>query len=203
VAAALAVLAALLAALLGLLVLLLALPLGLAFSFEGCRPFKGRVAVRWAFGLVRFGFSVPGKEREPKPPKKHARPKRERKKRGRRANVLAALRQAAFRRRALRLIRDLLAALHPRDLRLHARLGLGDPADTGRLWALVGPLGALARDLRHAELRIEPVFEDATLEFRGEGRLSVIPLQLVALALGFVLSPASLRAWYAMRAGRG
>ena len=75
------------------------------------------------------------------------------------------------------------------------RLGLGDPADTGRLWALVGPLNAAANNLRNAQVQIEPEFMDPLFEFRFDGRLLVVPLQLVALAIGFALSPASLRAW--------
>jgi hypothetical protein len=82
------------------------------------------------------------------------------------------------------------------------RLGMGDPADTGRLWALLGPLNAAADNLRHAEVQIEPDFADSSLEFQFDGRLRVVPLQLVALATGFALSPASLRAWRTLIRGR-
>jgi len=58
--------------------------------------------------------------------------------------ALTALRDAALRRRVWRLIRDLRQAIRLQRGHLHARLGLGDPADTGRLWALLGPLQTVA-----------------------------------------------------------
>ena len=81
------------------------------------------------------------------------------------------------------------------------RLGLGDPADTGRLWAVVGPLSAAAQGLRGAEVRIEPEFMDSVLEFRAQGRLLVAPLQVMALAVSFALSPPTIRAWRTLRGG--
>jgi len=41
------------------------------------------------------------------------------------------------------------------------------------------------------------------LEFQAHGRALVIPLQLLALLISFALSPASIRAWRTLRAGRG
>lgn len=181
----------------GSLVLLLAVPVHLAFRFEGVEIFKGQIAIRWLFGLVRGRIQVPGagkEARQPKPARKapaQAKPDS----RSGRSNVLAVLRQAAFRRRVHRLIEDLIAAAHLHQLRLHVRLGLGDPADTGRLWTFLGPLNVVAGTLRDADVRIEPEFIDAVFEFQTEGRLLLIPLQLLALVAAFALSPASIRAW--------
>ena len=49
--------------------------------------------------------------------------------------MLAVVRQSGFRRRLYRLVKDLVRAAHLQRLRLRIRLGLGDPADTGRLSA--------------------------------------------------------------------
>jgi hypothetical protein len=89
----------------------------------------------------------------------------------------------------------LLAAIRLRDLGLHLRLGLGDPADTGRLWAVVGPLSAASRCLRSADVRIEPAFDEPVLDFDAHGDAELVPLRLLALGLAFALSPASIRAW--------
>ena len=190
------------AVLLGLAVLLLAVPVGLEFRLEGIEPFQGRFAVRWLFGLVRFRIEVPrpGKpsprrKAKPKPPEE----KKEANERGRRAHVLAALRRAEFRERVYRLLQDLLRVARLRDLRLRLRVGLGDPADTGLLWAALGPLGAMAQGLRSAEVRIEPDFLEPALDVQAQGRLRAIPLQLLALAVAFALSPPSIRAWRAAR----
>ena len=174
------------------LALLLAAPVGVAFSVRGIDAFDGRITVRWLFGLVRFAIRIPGTAK-PAPTRPKARAKRGKRGAGRR--MLAVLRQAEFRRRVFRLLKDLVAATHPRGVSLRMRLGLGDPADTGRLWALVGPLNAAAGNLRGVEVQIEPEFMDPLFEFHLAGRLLVVPLQLVALAIAFALSPASLRAW--------
>lgn len=182
------------AGLLGLLLLLLAVPVDLEFRLEGIEPFAGEVGVRWLFGLVRFRIPVPRPGPRPEAKAKAARVRPRRKARGRHRDVLAALGQAAFRRRVYRLVRGLVRAVHLHRLRLLMRLGLGDPADTGRLWAVVGPLNAVAQ-LRNAELLIEPEFVDPVLEFRADGRLLLVPLRFLILAIAFALSPPTIRAW--------
>jgi hypothetical protein len=186
-----------LAALLGLILLLLAVPVGLEFRLAGIEPLTGEVGVRWLFGLVRFRFPVPRvgtRTGRPEAARARARPEP----RGRRRNVLAALRQAAFRRRVYCLVGDLVRAVHLQRLRLLMRLGLGDPADTGRLWAIVGPLSAVAQP-GNVEVRITPEFMEPVLEFQADGRLRLIPLRFLVLALGFALSPPTIRAWRALR----
>lgn len=190
--------------LLGLVVLLLALPMAVAFRIEGVQAFKGQITVRCLFGCVCYRLQLPGggahtPKAQPAVPAGRASTKPEPRKRQPR-QVLALLRQAAFRQRIYRLVRDLVDAIHLRRLRLNMRLGLGDPADTGRLWALVGPLQAVAHNLHGASVRIEPEFMDAVFEFRAQGRLVVVPLQLLFVVMGFALSPASVRAWRTLRA---
>lgn len=186
------------AGLLGLVLLLLAVPVGVEFRLEGIEPFTGEVGVRWLFGLVRFRIPVPRVGPRPEATPRAARARARPKARGRHRNVLAALRQAAFRRRVYRLVRDLVRAVHLRRLRLLMRLGLGDPADTGRLWAVVGPLNAVAR-LRNADVRIEPEFVDPVLEFQADGRLLLVPLRFLILAIAFALSPPTIRAWRTLK----
>lgn len=183
---------------LGLVLLLLAVPIGVAFRVEGIEAFNGHIAIRWMFGLVRFKFRIPGAGKPAlapntanvrvKPDKRNGRPR-----------VLALLRQAAFRRRVYRLVADLARAAHLRQLHLRLRLGLGDPADTGRLWAVLGPLNAVAQNLRGADVRIEAEYMEPVFEFQADGRLLLIPLQFLILAIGFALSPASIRAWRTLK----
>ena len=81
------------------------------------------------------------------------------------------------------------------------RLGLGDPADTGRLWAVVGPVNAIARS-RGADIRIEPDFLEPVLEIQADGHVAIVPLRILLLATGFVLSPPAIRAWRALGGDR-
>jgi len=189
----------------GLLMLSLAVPLDVRFRFEGIAAFNGRFVIRWLFGLVRFSIGVPSPARwrrgesGSRPDASGRRTNRE--KRGGRTRVVAALQQSDFRRRVYRLARDLIRAAQPTELGLRLRLGLGDPADTGRLWAFVGPLSAAARNLDYADVRIEPAFGDPAFEFETHGRLRLIPLQFLALIVAFALSPSSIRVWRTMRVG--
>ena len=121
--------------------------------------------------------------------------RRKSKSRGSGLNFIGVLKQAAFRRRAYRFVTDLLRATHLHDLQLWARLGLGDPADTGRLWVVVGPLSAAAQHVRSAHVHIEPEFMEPVFELRAAGRLRLIPLQFLGLLVAFALSPPSIRAW--------
>lgn len=186
------------------LVLLLAIPLEVAFQLDRVEALGGHVSFRWLLGLVRVRFAIPRVRRAPREPAAEPAAGGERKRRAagvRAARGLAVLRQAAFRERLLRFAGDLVHAMHVSRLRLAVRLGLGDPADTGCLWGLFGPLSAALGGLRSAEVRIEPEFIEPVLELRARGRVRVIPFRILALACCFALSPPSMRAWRTLRGG--
>lgn len=179
------------AVILGLLALLLAVPVTVAFELAGMAPLRGQVWVRALFGLIQFHIPTPVAQEAPE----HPASRKRRTRGGGGANALDALRQAEFRRRIYRLARDLFGAAHLHQVRLRMRLGLGDPADTGLLWAFVGPLNAMAQDMPNVDVGIEPDFMEPVCEFEVHGRLMLIPLQLLTLAIAFALSPTSMRVW--------
>ena len=187
----------------GLAVLLLAVPIDVAFRCAGIHALNGQITIRWLFGLVRFRIRFPAaiKSRSPEPGTEPpaARVRVKPKPHDSRSNILAVFRQTSFRRRTYRLVKDLVHAAHLRQLRLRMRLGLGDPAETGCLWAFVGPLDALARTLLNADIRIDPEFIEPVFEFEAKGRVLLVPLQFLALAVTFALSPPSIRAWRTLR----
>ncbi|MDX1697383.1 MAG: DUF2953 domain-containing protein, partial [Thiohalobacterales bacterium] len=102
---------------------------------------------------------------------------------------LAAIRQKSFRRRIIRFAGDIWRALHKSNLSLQIRLGLGDPADTGRLWAVVGPVAGILSNTREASIEVMPEFLESTFEMGGSGEIRVIPLQMIYLTAGLLLSP--------------
>jgi len=99
----------------------------------------------------------------------------------------------------LRFVREVWRAFRKRDLQLHIRVGLGDPADTGQLWAMFGPLSGLLSTLEDASVELEPDFVDAVFELDSRGKVSVIPLRLIYLVLGLLLSPPFWRGMRRMR----
>jgi hypothetical protein len=185
---------------LGLATLLLAIPVEVAFAIERQESTRGTVRVGWMFGLVRFRIDVP----RPATPRGVGAEEGGGRRRcsGRPGRALAMLRRDAFRRRAWRSLRDLLRVLQPRDLSLWVRLGLGDPADMGRLWGLAWPVAALARAIDGADVRLEPEFVEEILHFHARGRVVTSPLRLLAIAGGLALSPTTAGAWWASRGRR-
>lgn len=179
------------AAIVLLLVGLLAIPITLDIRLAWDDRLRDEVTLRWAFGLVR----VPIRSRRNKPSDADTKkPEKPAKRRGRtkrkRINVIRVLQQKASRRRLFRFLKDLWNAVAKHDVSLRLRLGLGDPADTGLLWSVVGPLSGYLTTLENASILIEPDFFETVLELEGSGRLRVVPLHVIVLVTGLFLSPA-------------
>ena len=77
----------------------------------------------------------------------------------------------ADRRGIVRSLSDVWRAIYKKDVRLLVRMGLGDPAETGQLWVVLGPLsGMFATDLarRHAHADNRLIHGQAARENRIE-----------------------------------
>ena len=186
---------------LSLIVVLLAMPVTLTYRLSWKETLTASCRLNWAFGLVRADVS-PGSAK-PGPGKTEtlrSKAARRGKSQSRKNNVIAAIRQPRFRRRILRFVSDLWRAIHKKNVRLLVRLGLGDPADTGRLWALLGPLSGMFARFRDIRFAVEPDFLDATLEVDSSGTIRMIPLQVAIILLGLLFSPPVWRGVLAMRA---
>jgi len=178
------------AAFLLLIIALLAIPLTLTFKASWQQALQGHIKLQWLFGFVRLQFPLsPSKasshEDEEQAEKISSFEREPRKKR----NPFPVIRQQAFRRRIARFISDLWHAVHKSNVSLRMRVGLGDPADTGQLWAFVGPVSGMLANFREAAIDIEPDFLDTTFELDGSGTIRIIPLQLMYLTGGLLLSP--------------
>jgi len=175
---------------LSLIVILLAVPVSLTYRCSWKQTLSVDLRLNWAFGLVRADVS-PDLENPESKQREAAGSKGSwwARSRGRKSNFMAAIRQPRFRRRILRFVSDLWSAIHKQDVRLWVRTGLGDPADTGRLWAVLGPLSGLFSRSGDISIAIEPDFLDATLEVDSSGTVRVVPLQIVVVALGLLVSP--------------
>ena len=182
------------------LIALLAIPVTLRFQVSWREALHEDVQLQWAFGLVRVRIPLRSKagpsdngrrKQKARPPERESR---------KRMNVLGALRQQRFRRRVVRFFKDLWHAIHKRDLSLRIRVGLGDPADTGQLWAVVGPAAGMLTTIQEASIRIEPEFADPTFELDSSGVIRLIPLQMIYLITALLLSPPVWRGVRAMRA---
>ena len=185
----------LLLALAASLLILLAIPIDLAFSLQRRDGRQtGGIAIGWLFGAVRVPLARRARAK-PNPPRLVERAD----KRGRALRAVSMVRTGGFFVHLLKLAQALLRRVRVRTLSLDIRLGLDDPADTGRLWAVVGPLAAMLPLPPAARLSIEPDFAEAVFEVDGRGNVRIMPILWVAAILVFLLSPATLRALSAWR----
>mgnify|MGYP002713027238 CR=1 FL=1 len=183
-----------LAGLVGLLTALLVVPIDIAFAGAAKppdEPVSRVVQLRWLFGLLELRIERPRTGRLPHRQAKW--PARRAAKRSRRPRIRRLLFNALFRAQLRRLLQQLAHAVHWRTLRLHVLFGLDDPADTGCLWGVLGPLstGLLPA---HADVVIRPTFEGPVFAFQGTAEVRIVPLRIARVLLVFALSPATWRA---------
>jgi len=198
--------AAVLAGLLALALGTLAVPV----DVEVRRPGRGlptSVRIGWLAGRLEWepaGGEERPAEAEGPAPEEEAEEEPEEDERARRRgpklrDVVTALRTPGLGRAVGRLLSRLSGAVRLR--RAAASVRLGDPADTGRLWGLVGPVVATLPARWRDRVDLQPDFSPGAADVAGRLRGRVVPLRLVAAALGFVLSPPVIRAgWRTVRA---
>lgn len=114
----------------------------------------------------------------------------------------SVLRTRGFVRAVIRLARRLVSLALPRSAQVTCRVGLEDPASTGRLIGAFGTVSGLAA-ARNWHVRIEPEFEAPVLAATATLHWSVRPAAVAAPAVGFLCTPAVWRAGCAaVREGR-
>jgi hypothetical protein len=176
-----------LASLAVLIVLVLSVPLDMALHLDVYGRLRFQMKLTWLFGLVskEVGKEKRVAEGKPKP----------RKRRVKARTIFKILRTKGVLRQGKDLLRDVLRRLKIRELRVNFRVGLDDPADTGLLFALIGPATLFLGSSRVHEIRVEPSFGDEIVcEGYLYGALRLWPIQLVIPLLRFVFSLATIRA---------
>ena len=92
-------------------------------------------------------------------------------------------------------LKNILRCLKIRQLVADFRVGLDDPADTGLLFALVGPATHFLSYRFPCQIRMQPSFDDKTiLEGYLRGVVRLQPIQLVIPVAKFTFSLATIRA---------
>ena len=173
-----------LAGLFALVVLVLSIPIDLAFRLDVYGRPKFSLRLVWLFGLV---------SKELKRGKKKPSKRKPRKRRGGRG-IFRILRTKGLLRQLKALVMDILGCLKIRDLSIDFRVGLDNPADTGLLFATIGPsLIFLSPSVRRS-ISIKPSFEvEAVLEGYAQAAVRLRPIRLLVPLLRFVFSLAFLR----------
>ena len=185
------------AAFLGCLVMVLSVPLDIAFSIQRVESFQARIYIGLIFGIIRLPLPRRSKKGDSA---RSTRKKGEMIERGLKniGRVSAVLKTWGFLHRLMRSVQALYKAMRIHMLSLSMRLGLGDPADTGQLWAFIGPATVFLAGSRLAEIDIEPEFTCTTFSIDAHGVIRLIPLRLLFIITTFLLSPATIRALWMM-----
>jgi hypothetical protein len=176
-----------------LFVLLLAMPIDVVFYVERDARFRLGATVRLMFGLIKKDLGSKKRRRREEDDQK-AKLKKHRV--GVRP-LIAALTTRGFAQKLLKLMRDVLRIVKVRELKARVRIGLGDPAETGILFAVVAPTMIFVRSFSSADVLVEPDFEDEKLEGYCQGDIRAVPIKFVRPLVPFVFSRTT---WHAVRA---
>ena len=170
-----------------LVTLALCIPVQTTFTIDTSSPQRYRLRASWLFGLVRKDI-----RKKRKPPRK--------KKEG--TGLLSYIRSyskisrfTGLMPRLSSLAMDIYHRLKAGTVHGDLRIGLEDPALTGIVFAVIGPVNAMLNLLPNYSVSLHPVFEDEDiLEGHLNGSVTVRPVRLMIPALRFGLSREVLRA---------
>ncbi|MEA2045764.1 MAG: DUF2953 domain-containing protein [Euryarchaeota archaeon] len=177
-----------------LLFLLLLTPVDLEGRMVWDERPETRIRIGWLFGLVHKNIGGEGEEKERVPPEDNE--KKNKKKRIDGREVLQIIRIEGMPGRLEEMATGLIGALRIRFFRVHIRVGLADPADTGRLlgllWSMIAPLEAFFP----MDAKIEPNFYEEVFGAEMAGVVRVWPIRAAPPVVRFLLSrPAWKAGW--------
>jgi hypothetical protein len=157
------------------------------------RP-KFRMRLVWLFGLV--SKEIRRGRKKPEEPERVTE-KKQKRRAGRigARTIFQILRTKGLLRQFTRLLKEIFGRIKIRDVAADFTVGLGDPADTGLLFAIIGPITFFLTPSFAQRIRVQPSFEDETV-FQGYlgGTMRLQPIQLVPPFLRFTFSLATMRA---------
>jgi len=181
-----------LASLAVILIFVLCIPLDMTLHGDVYGRPKFRLRLSWLFGLVSKEVT---RGKKPEEKKKVVEDKQKSGERREKAKLIFnILRTKGLLRQIRALLRNVLSRFKMRDLMADFRVGLDNPADTGLLFALIGPATLFLGSSRFHEMRVEPSFGDeAVFEGYSYGVIRLRPVQLVIPFLRFALSLATIR----------
>ncbi len=179
-----------LAGLVLLIGLALAVPMEAALRLDMYGRPRFRVKLAWLFGLVSREMTRAG---PPAAREKEKRPEGKRRP-GDVFSIFNILKTRGLLRQAMRLVKDIFRLPRLKEFLADLKVGLGDPADTGLLFAVIGPASALLHSRFPGNVQLQPDFaDDAILEGYISGKVRLRPIQLVPPLLRFVFSRAVAR----------
>ena len=180
-----------LAGLVGLVIFVLCVPLDMDFRVDLYGRPKLRLRLVWLFGLVNKELSREKKKAREKKEAAEGKPKKKR--RVGFGAVLEILKVRGLAGQFKSLLRGVIRSFRISQLEANFRVGLDNPADTGLLLAVIGPVTHILNRSFPYRIRVQPSFTEAVLEGFSSGNLSIRPIRLVPPLLRLVFSLATVR----------
>jgi hypothetical protein len=182
-----------LASLAALFILVLSVPLDLGLHVDIHGKPKLRMMLVWLFGLV--SKEIEGKKKKSEEKKRAVEGKRRRREKKRRdiGVIFRVLRTKGLLSQVKRLLTDILRRPRIRKLEADLRIGLDNPADTGFLFALIGPATLFLSSSSPHRIMVQPSFDEAVFEGYLYGMIRLQPVQLIPPFLRLLFSLATIR----------
>ena len=159
--------------------LLLALPVELSLYLEKKeRPADYRATLYWLFGLIAIDMT--GKKEKQGKRLLPTKPKKTKKAKPRLTSLFGSDKSL---RQIIRLLGRLRHSLHIKELKLHGRIGLGDPACTGMLFGMMSPFLLPGHDIS-----LTADYREAVFEGYCKVRVRLSPIRVIGAFLAFVFS---------------
>lgn len=174
-------------------ILLLCVPLDLKFVWDSLQKPPGRFRLKWFFGAL-------GRDIQKGAPKPERKEKAKKERAGGATKNLNGIRdfieivriKGLFRQLA-RLIKDLFKQIKLKNFTGSIRVGLGDPADTGFLFAIVNSALPFLDNLAN-KASVQPVFEgDSIFEAHLKGMVRLQPIKFTLPFARFIFSPVGIK----------
>ena len=180
--------------LIALAIFILWVPLDIVLNVNIHGKPEVRLRFSWFFGLV--SRDMPGAREKPVAKKKTEKAKEKRRWRDIRT-IFKLLRTKGLLRNFIKLVKGIFSCFRFRDMVTDFRIGLGDPANTGLLFAVLGPACVVIGSSRFSRINIQPAFDDSVvLDGYSHGTARLHPIRLVPPLLKFTFSTPTARvAW--------
>lgn len=182
-----------------LLVMLLSISISLKFEFDLDHISENKIVLSWFFGLVEL--RIPMQQEEAPKPKKESNKSKQKKAINTGKTIFKVLIQKNFRQQFFNYMSDLWHSISKEDIRFYIKLGLGDPAETGKLWAIIGPTSGALSNVNQFSLVIEPDFINAGFQLNGSGAIRFTPLRIIFISLKLFFSRTLWKGIWHFRAG--
>ena len=163
------------------------IPLQMSFRMDTDRSPRFSMSLLWFFGLVSKEL---GKRAKLKVKREKAETTPKGKKKGLQTKtILRILRTKGLLGRLRRLLSDTISCLKIKELGADFRIGFDDPADTGMLFALIGPAILFLNLACRHPISVTPSFEDETvIKGHFHGNLRLRPIRLIPPLVRFAFS---------------